>query len=477
VTSEAHPALAAGLVRFDRAKADQAPAIDLAATAFPAQRAFILDPSALKYAICTRRAAKSYAIGLEHMASAMRHGGKHLLIGLTRESVRGAFWVDVLKEIDGKHHLGWRFNETRLEATAPSGGSIRLLGMDSNDSERRKALGQKYRAVAIDEAQDFRTDLEQLIFAVLKPAVADYRGSISLTGTPSNLIRSYYHDLTTGKHNGWSRHQWSTLDNPHMRDKWIAEIADLKAANPRVVDVPWFRQNYLGEWVVEDDKRCYRYSVGDNDYADLPKFKKGQWHYVLGCDLGYNDPTAWVVCAWHDHDRTLYMLEAFKAGQLDVTAVAARTRQLIARYAPLGGFDAMVIDNANKQAVEEMRRRHDLPWRPADKTGKSDFIELMNGEFIQGNIQLSAQCATLADEYSGLIWDERAVAREEHPGCPNHCADAALYAWRYCYAFLSQAPTPKPVLGTIEFEDALEEEDEERERQKLREEEEEASWI
>src|SRR5205085_11845215 len=63
---------------------------------------------------------------------------------------------------------------------------------------------------------------------------------------------------------------------------------------------------------------------------------------------------------------------------------------------------------ANKQAVEEMRRRHDLPLRAADKTGKSDFIEIMNGEFIQGRIKLrGASCSQLAEEYAGLIWDER----------------------------------------------------------------------
>ena len=451
-------------------RAALAPRVDLLADAFPAQRAFVGDPSPLKYALCTRRAAKSYGVGLEHMDSAQRHGGKHLIVGLTRESVRGAFWADVLKAIDAKHSLGWRFNETRLEAFAPSGGSIRLLGMDSNDSERRKALGQKYRKVAIDEAQDFRTDLEQLVYSAIKPAVADYRGSISLTGTPANLIRGFFFDATHGKHPGWSRHQWTTFDNPHMAKQWQAEIDDLKRANPRVVEVPWFRQNYLGEWVVEDDQRVYRYVAGRNDYETLPTYKKGSWHYVLGCDLGYNDPTAWVVCAWHDHDPALYLVESFKESGLDVTAVAQRTRELRKRY----DFEAMVIDNANKQAVEEMRRRHDLPWRAADKTGKADFIEIMNGEFILGNIRLSTKSAALAREYAGLIWDDRAETRQEHPATPNHCADAALYAWRYCYAFLSEKPAALPAPGSAAYEDGMEQDDEEREAELRREREEDA---
>ena len=55
---------------------------------------------------------------------------------------------------------------------------------------------------------------------------------------------------------------------------------------------------------------------------------------------------------------------------------------------------AIVIDNANKQAVAELEKRHDLPLTAADKVGKSDFMEIMNGEFIQGRIKLKAEAKT-----------------------------------------------------------------------------------
>ena len=403
----------------------------------------------------------------------MRCGRKHLILGLTRESVRGAFWDDVLKAIDAKHGLGFAFNETRLECRSPNGGTIRLLGMDSNENERRKALGQKYCRVNIDEAQDFRTNLEQLVFSTLKPAVADYRGTISITGTPSNLIQGFFFELTNGRIPGWSRHQWTTFDNVHIAQQWQEEIESLKAANARVIETPWFRQNYLGEWVVEQDSLVYRYVAPRNEFEQLPTYRKGGWHYVLGCDLGYNDPTAWVVCAYHDHDRVLYVLEAEKQSGLDVTAVAERTRKLMARY----DFDAMVIDNANKQAVEEMRRRHDLPWRAADKTGKSDFIEIMNGEFILGNIKLANKSLPLANEYGSLIWDDKSDKRQEHPAAPNHCADAALYAWRYCYAFLSEKLVEKPAPGTKARAELDAEELEGLHEERYREQDTEDSWI
>jgi hypothetical protein len=41
--------------------------------------------------------------------------------------------------------------------------------------------------------------------------------------------------------------------------------------------------------------------------------------------------------------------------------------------------------------------------------------------------------------------------REEDPKCKNHQADAALYAWRYCYQYLAEnLPKPKPRPGSPE---------------------------
>ena len=216
---------------------------------------------------------------------------------------------------------------------------------------------------------------------------------------------------------------------------------------------PLFQQHYLGRWVIDDSKLVYRYAIGRNDFDGLlPALLRGRWHFVLGIDLGYNDPTAFVVCAYNDFDPTLYVLEVFKEAKLDVTDVAIRARAYQARF----DFDAMVIDGSNKQAVEEMRRRHGLALVPADKRGKSDFIELMNGEFVKAQIKLAPKAQALSDEYANLVWDERSAKREEHPGCENHLADAALYAWRHCYAYLSQKPQEPPKFGTPEWEDAEE---------------------
>jgi len=158
--------------------------------------------------------------------------------------------------------LGCRFNETELTCTLPNGACIFLTGADADQDEHKKLLGQKNRKVAVDEAQAWSTDLEHLVFGVLRPSVADHRGSISLIGTPGNLTQGFFARVTRGctggklspidvREPGWSGHSWTTFQNPFVREQWKADIEELRAANPDIDRVPWFRQNYLGEWVID----------------------------------------------------------------------------------------------------------------------------------------------------------------------------------------------------------------------------------
>ncbi len=466
MTSDELERLIAALTPTERAELDQLLAASPVAPtfgdeSFAEQQAFLDDASSMRVVLCTRRAGKSYGAGLALFRAAYaRAGVSCLYVALTRASAKRILWKDVLKTIDRDRRLGCRFNETELSVTLPNGSVIYLLGMDADEGEKEKALGQKFATVVIDEAASFSIDLTELVYGVLKPAVADYRGQISMIGTPGNVKRGLFYDLTEGQDPGapgrwsklgWSGHRWSARNNPHMRDKWAAEVADLRAANPRIEETPLFRQHYLGQWVVDDDARVYRFDVARNGYrGELPVVAgRGKWHHVVGLDLGFNDSTAWVVAAYHDNDRRLHIVESIKAEKLDITDVAVRTKALLSRY----DVDRVVVDGANKQAVEELRRRHDLPMTTADKTGKADFIELMNGDLIVGNVRVHLErAASLAEEWAGLVWDQRVVGRRvEHPACPNHAADAALYAWRHCFAYLAEpAAAPRAPAGSAE---------------------------
>lgn len=418
---------------------------DLKNIAFPKQLEFIEHPHRLKALFCTRRASKSYTGGLYMVKEALENDGCNCIyIGLTRQSAEGIVWKDIIKDINKKYNLGMQFNASKLQATTRNGSVLHVTGADADEEEMEKLLGKKYRLVIIDEAASFSIDLCRLIYGILKPSTVDQGGSICLLGTSGNLTSGLFFDITTGKEQGWQLFEWSAFDNPHVAKQWQEELDDIDKNRPLFKETPLYKQWYLNQWVIDLEKLVYRFSHGRNDYISLPHYPGAkEWQYVLGVDLGYDpDPSAFVVVVFHEYDPTLYVVTCFKQTEMDITDVAERIKW----YKKTFGIDRVVIDGANKQAVMEIQKRHDVGLTTADKTGKVDFIQIMNAEMIQAKIKLSKDCQGLKDEYLNLIWNDKSLKKEEHPNCANHLCDAALYAWRFCYQFLSAQPKPKPNL-------------------------------
>jgi hypothetical protein len=407
---------------------------------FPEQRAFIVDRSPFLAGFCTRRAGKSYGVGMKHcITSLMYPEVSTVYIALTRSSADRIMIKDVLKHINRKYKLGAEFNKSDLSMKFPNGSVMYLLGMDSSDDEAAKVLGQKFKLASVDEAGSFRRDLHGIVYDILGPACADLDGQVAMISTPTNITRGLFYDVVWAKTEpGWKIHKWTAFNNPHMRDAWQKRIDMLVAANPRVVETPGFKQQYLGEYVIDTDALVYKFSAERNliKRAELPELA----HYVLGVDLGFDDPSAFTITGYNDSSKDLFIPFSYKQSGMDFTAVANYIKTLLRTYNPY----KIVVDNASKQGVEEMRNRHGLPLEAAEKHGKIDYIGIMNAEFMMGNIKIVEEdAAPLIDEYQSLIWDDKSTKKQEHPSCANHCADSALYPWRYCYQYGNMTQTTK----------------------------------
>ena len=428
--------------RYLKLRQKERPTFDWRKVAFDKQVSCITDPSRLKCFFTTRRAAKSFTDGIYLLKEAFETERCNCLyLSLTRLSSKGIIWKDVLKEINTKEDLGCKFNETELTCTTPNGSVIYVSGVDVDEHERKKLFGRKYKLIVIDEAALFGIDMYDLVYVVLKPATADLLGTIVLSGMASNITQGLFYDITTGKEKGWSVHKWSAFDNPYVAKQWGIELEDIRRDRPEFMNTPRFKQAYLNEWVVDQDALVYRFSEDLNRAHHLPSVS-GHWSYVLGVDLGHSpDPTAFVVGAYSNEHPQLFILHAEKHLELDITDVAQKIQQLEKRFT----FEVKVVDNANKQAVAELNNRHKCNLIPADKTGKSDFINLMNDEFIQGRIKVIG-CDDLVAEWKALIWEMEdgkvVIPRKEHASLANHLADAGLYLWRYCHQYLWKKPEP-----------------------------------
>lgn len=429
------------------------------AHAHPAQLAFIEHPSKWKAAICSRRAGKSYGVGIALILRAIESPRtKHLYLALTRDSAKRILWDDVLKTIIRDLKIPARFNETELSLRFENGSIIYLLGADAKQEEQDKLLGQKYRTVVIDEAASFRTDLRRLIYKTLEPATIDGDGTIMMIGTPGDFIgppgeeRHMFYAVTSAATRGearddneenergyeWVSFRWNTFDNPFMASKWKAALDKKLARIPNFADTVEYKTEWLGEWALDFSKLVYRFMESRNLIDEAPKDLK--W-WTIGIDLGFNDATAFHVWAWRPYDDHLYGLETVKKKGLTLDDVSRECNKIRARY-PMA---RVVIDGANKQGVEHLRKVYRLPLVIAQKQGKLDFIRHMNTDLITERIKVvKSKCMDLITEWAALIWDDRARIPTEKEGCDNHAADAALYAWRDALHFMAGDRPKKP---------------------------------
>lgn len=443
---------------------------------FPQQLAFCKDPNKLKALFSTRRAAKSYTAGLYMVYEALQNPGCNILfIGLTRTSAKDIIWKDILRIIDKKHKLNCKFNIVELTMTFPNNSVIKITGIDSHEDEMNKLLGRKYRLVCIDEASMYTINLNNLVYGVLKPAMvdpnsSDQRGTICLMGTSSNFTRGLFYDVTTGKEQGWAVHTWTAHDNPYICKQWQEELDDIRTNRPLYMETPQFRQWYLNEWVVDEDKLVYKFNENKNLYTDTPKaLNPDGWTYILGVDTGWEDDNAFVLVGFHENDKRLYVIRTYSKNKMTFDQVVSKINEFMAdkQYAPA----KVIIDGANKQGVESMKARSAIPFEYADKQGKVDFIEMLNADLVQGLIKINKDEKDLIDEMMSLVWktegDKIIVPKKEHPALPNHKCDAFLYAWRNGYHYHSQPKADIIVKYSKQWYSKQAEEIWERERERL----------
>ena len=103
---------------------------------FPEQRAAADDPARLKAFFCTRRAGKSWCIGILLFTAALMYPGcSCLYMGLTRETCRAIMNKDILRVLNDRFGLGAHWNETQRAWVLPNASVIYLRGADANSYE------------------------------------------------------------------------------------------------------------------------------------------------------------------------------------------------------------------------------------------------------------------------------------------------------------------------------------------------------
>ncbi len=405
--------------------------VDVLKECFAEQLVFIKDPAKRKILCLPRRSGKSTAIAIYLIDIAIHEPrAKLLYINTTKGEAKNVMWHDIFETIFIKQDIKAELIDSKNEIRFENGSIIYLHGADATPKEMNKVRGKKYKLAVVDECQNFTQDLSQLINQAMGPTLSDADATVCMIGTPGNQMGDHYWYLLNkpdSPEKGWKFFTWTWKDNPHVRTNMQRRVDQMVEDNPLVIKTPWFRQEYLGEWVPETDARVYK-SSDDNYIDELPEEFLKHATYILSIDLGYHDATAYLVAAYNKrYNDKLYVLESMKHPGLTITAAA----NIIKEYRKKYQFRSIYVDAANLQAVEEMRQIHQLPLQAAEKQGKEAHIALLNSDFITHNVAIIKHTnQQLIQELNTLIWDPKALLKGMHKEIAtkdNHLTDAMLY--------------------------------------------------
>ncbi len=420
---------------------------------FPAQRAFVLS-EARKLATCTgRRGGKTHAVTARAVRAAHRYPRTTIPVferTLTCASSR-IMWR-ALQDLNDRYALGVRFHHSLYIASLTNGSEIIIVGADTAEAAD-KARGGAYPEAIIDEAGTFRPHiLEYLLNDVLKAALFDHGGTLVMSGTPvAHMMGPFYEachpKLDAAAADLYELHHWTVLDNPNIpfdrpppaepfttEGRAAQRLADLlrelgvASWDVRQTAEPWKRREWLGEWVAGDGRMAYR--VGAHNVVNLrdtpADLRSNPERYVwgLGLDLGFNDPTAFVVVARSRADGRLWVVESYEQSGLIPSAVAAHVERLRQRY-PFAYIVADTGGYGKGPAAEMASARWGIPVISANKRGKEAHRTFMNGDLASGRLLiLETANRDLIHDLAALRLDENG---DEDERDANHLPDALLY--------------------------------------------------
>lgn len=476
----------------------------------PQQFAMVTDMSPHISGLCPRRAGKSYGGCMAALITGeLNPGSISLIISLNKQQLRRIYWSggpSGLYTLAHKYKLKLEFNSTFLRWEHENGSIGYLLGCE-DDEQMEVIRGLEADLYLIDECKSFAPmKLQKLIDDIIDPQRTSRDGRLMLIGTPGFIAAGPFYEATCLKavdledglpyavHIGtedpagrtpkgdlmWSLHTWSLEANSAKPQQWTGALLK-KRQKKWADDHPTWQREYLGMWTVTSEGLVFAYAVNksssvwhpevtDNNPLGLP-LEDGPWRLIAGLDIGYEAPTAFVICAYSAQLRQLRHVYDFSGRHMLTHEIAAMIHQAQRKF---GTIEAIYADMANLGVAmcTELIQDYQLPLEKADKRNKNDYIELINSAFSLGEI-LIIPGTTLETQLLTNAWDideeyerkdmstKENMARMsklvEDKSIPNDSTDALVYLYRgSLHRFGKTKKEEKLTVGTEEWAKAKE---------------------
>lgn len=415
---------------------------------FKQQLDFVRDPARYAVAVTSVRAGKTTSCAADLIDTALKNPGTiGLYITLTRASAKRIVWPELVK-INNDYQLKGKMDQTQLSITFPNRSIIYCSGANT-DTEIEKFRGlSNVILVYIDESQAFRSHIKELVEDIIVKRLYDTNGRCRLIGTPGPVPAGYFYEASQSPQ--WSQHHWTMHDNPFLFKKSGLTphqliMQDIERKGVTLEDASIQRECF-GRWELDTDSLILEYNPAINHYDELPL---GNYNYIMGVDLGYEDADAICVLAYSDKTPTTYLVEEVITERQGLAELEQQIIRLMQKYqilkirADAGGL--------GKKIVEDIRMRKGIPLEAAEKTEKMSNYSFLNNALRSGNFKAKKTSRFAQD--CNLLQKDRDKSTPERIVVAGHsdAVDATLYAFKDSPAYMYTPPVKLPDPGTPEW--------------------------
>lgn len=292
--------------------------------------------------------------------------------------------------------------------------TIRMGSVNQVDS----VVGRSYDLIIFDEAA--LSEGMDAFNVALRPTLDKPGSKAIFISTPrgrNNWFSLLYQRGFSDQYPNWVSIKATYHENPRVT---LSDIAEAKKA----MSSAEFAQEYLADfnqfegqiWGGFDAEECV---------ADLSELDMSKMDIIAGLDVGFRDPTAFVVIGYSWDEEKYYLVAEYLHAERTTDQHAEYLKELIEKY----DVDIIYIDSAAQQVRFDLAQEHDIPTNNATKDVLAGIAHVA-GIVENSRLIVDMRCKETLIALDQYQWDPNLNLLKEKPvhNYASHIADALRYA-------------------------------------------------
>ena len=291
--------------------------------------------------------------------------------------------------------------------------TIRMGSINQVDS----VVGRSYDLIIFDEAA--LTDGRDAFNVALRPTLDKDNSKALFISTPrgrNNWFAEFFYRGFNDEFPDWLSVKATYHENPRFSEQDILEAQ-------KSMSTAEFAQEYLADF------NTYEGQIWNFDYenctTNTDQFEPQGMDVFAGLDVGYKDPTAFIVIAYDWDNEVYYVLDEYIDSEKTTEYHASEIQQLIQKW----DIDYIYIDSAAQQTRYDFAQNYDISTINAKKSVLDGIAHVAN--IVDNNkLLVNQKCEHTLECLDQYQWEPNPNLLREKPKHDrfSHMSDALRYA-------------------------------------------------